>query len=301
MRREVAEWLAGYRPQMVPANEWADTGLRAFVIEQIKQLDPPGIARGKKCALQLAKLGLWCIEQGIELDVEKVLDPDTVERYCTYALAGNGRAGDYRSMLRSLGMQLTTKAPWQPSPAPLKQRTVAPPYDQRTIDRFRRDAAAQSTELRRRTFTAVLALGLGAGLDGRWIHLIHGGDVDTIGHVTVIEVPEPAPRIVPVLAEWSDTVLELAETAGDELLMGGKSNRNLIHRRLSILDLGKDTPRPNCASLRSTWLASHLERGTRLVELAAAAGVQGITTFSDLLSYIPPLAADEAHQMLRGA
>jgi hypothetical protein len=40
--------------------------------------------------------------------------------------------------------------------------------------------------------------------------------------------------------------------------------------------------------------------GTRLAELAAAAGLQGVTVLSDLLAYVPKLSDADAFAMLRG-
>ena len=300
VRRDVAEWLADYQPQDIPADEWADAGLRAFVTDQIVRLDPPGVARAKKCARQLARLAWWCHRQGMDLDVEQVLHPDTVERYCEVALANDPHRGDYRSVLRSIGPALTSKAPWQPPPAPMKARKVAPPYAAATVAAFVHDMTRQSTPFRRQSFTAMVALGLGAGLDGRWLHRVHGGDVDQVDGITVIEVPDPAPRVAPVRARWATTVLELAEQAGDGLLFGGeRPSKNLVNRRAGDFDLGKDTPKPNAARLRSTWLVAHLAAGTRLPELVEAAGLQGITTLSDLLPYIERLSPAEARALLQ--
>ncbi len=59
-------------------------------------------------------------------------------------------------------------------------------------------------------------------------------------------------------------------------------------------------PRFSASRLRSTWLVTHLSTGTRLPELARAAGLRGVTVLSDLLSLVPALDEAEALQMLRG-
>jgi hypothetical protein len=41
--------------------------------------------------------------------------------------------------------------------------------------------------------------------------------------------------------------------------------------------------------------------GTRLPELARAAGLHGVTVLSDLLVFVPALEEDEAWAMLRGS
>jgi hypothetical protein len=52
--------------------------------------------------------------------------------------------------------------------------------------------------------------------------------------------------------------------------------------------------------MRSTWLLVHLALGTRLPELARAAGLEGVTVLSDLLRFVPRLDEAEAADMLRG-
>ena len=300
VRREVAEWLATYEPQRVPKDVWFEAGLCAFVSEQIKRYDPSGVASAKKLARRLAHLGSWCLDQGMDLDVEIVLDPDTVERYCETALKDDPCAGDYRSYLRRLGRTLTTKAPWEPGPAPLKARDVAVPYTPTEEQRLVRDSRLQKTPERERTFRSFLALGRGAGLDGRWNTKVRGTDIKRLQGVCVIDVPDPAARRVVALAEWEDELLELARTAGPELLIGGTYNRNLANRRAASLDVGKDAPTLSPKRLRATWLLDHLERGTRLPELADAAGMKGITTLSDLLPHVSRLKAADARLELRG-
>ena len=90
---------------------------------------------------------------------------------------------------------------------------------------------------------------------------------------------------------WLDgkpTVLDLARTAGGEYLVGGYStSRNRASALTASLVVPPGHPKLSCARLRSTWLLSHLIEGTRLPELASAAGLRGITVLSDLLAQCP--------------
>ncbi|HEX3540468.1 MAG TPA: hypothetical protein VHT75_08505 [Acidimicrobiales bacterium] len=45
---------------------------------------------------------------------------------------------------------------------------------------------------------------------------------------------------------------------------------------------------------------THLAMGTRLPELARAAGLQGVTVLSDLLEFVPAVDDIDALMMLRG-
>src|SRR4051794_34184720 len=76
---EVSAWLSAYRPTSVKSEIW-NGPLGTFVVEQAGRL-VVDLETMKRCARVLSRLGAWCIGNGIALDVETVLDPDTVERF----------------------------------------------------------------------------------------------------------------------------------------------------------------------------------------------------------------------------
>jgi hypothetical protein len=179
---------------------------------------------------------------------------------------------------------------------------VAAPYTTSEIETLIADAGCQSTNVRIRAFRALLALGAGAGLDGRWVTRVRVEDVAITKVGVLVQVGAPAAREVPVLAHWEADIVKLASTAGDQFLVGGYSlSRNRTSALTSSLEVPLGHPRLSAARLRSTWLLWHLTSGTRLPELAAAAGLQGVTVLSDLLPAVPPVAEVEARSMLRGA
>ena len=126
-------------------------------------------------------------------------------------------------------------------------------------------------------------------------------DVSAHGDLVLISVGPPAARVVPVLRCWEDEVLELAGSADGEFLVGGRSlAKNRAGALAASVVVANGHPRFSASRLRSTWLVTHLAMGTRLPELARAAGLQGVTVLSDLLPFVPALDADEASAMLRG-
>ena len=81
-----------------------------------------------------------------------------------------------------------------------------------------------------------------------------------------------------MLARWDGEVAALAATAGDEFLVGGHStSRNRTSHLTAGLEVPPGHPQLSAARLRSSWLLWHLCAGTRLPELATAAGLQGVT------------------------
>jgi len=241
------------------------------------------------------------MSEGLPLDVEIVLDPDSVERFIASGVGHDSSRATYRSELRRLGPLLTRRAPWEARVQTVARRQVALPYTARELGQLRACAAAQPTPGRVLAARALLALGAGAGLDGRWVARVSAQDVFTAPKALLVRVGEPGTRAVPVLAGWEAEVLELKATAGDQYLVGGHSRaRNRAGALAASLLVPNGCPRFSASRLRSTWLVAHLAMGTRLPELAWAAGLQGVTVLSDLLPFVPALDQDEAAALLRG-
>jgi len=299
-REEAEDWLRRYRPRSIDASRW-DASLRAFVLPSILALEPAGPAIAGRYARVLARIASWSVTESLPLDIEVVLDPDTVERFASTALPRNRSTATYRADLRRIGRTLATKAPWEPRPAPLSRRAVAPPYSTEQLTNLRRLAADQSTPERRRRATALIALGAGAGLDGRWCTKIRPEDLRRTSGGLLVRVGPPNPRIVPVLTSFEGDLEGLPVGPADEVLVGGAyKTKNRASDLVARLDAAPGCPRLSSSRLRSTWLVHHLTIGTRLPELAGAAGLVGVTVLSDLLAFVPRLPRPEALRQLRG-
>lgn len=293
-------WLAGYRPQRMRDEVWV--AVRPFVVDVADELGLEGGAGALRAVRAVARLAAWAIGEGLPLDAEVVFDPDTVERFIAVGLAGDRSRATYRATLRRVGPLLTRRAPWEARPATVARRQVAVPYTADELDGLRSDAPAQATPGRVRAGRALLALGAGAGLDGRWVARVEAKDVTRAASSVLVRVGEPSARVVPVLACWELDVLELAATAGDEFLVGGRSlAKNRAGSLAASIVVAHGRPKFSASRLRSTWLVSHLAMGTRLPELAKAAGLQGVTVLSDLLEFVQALDEAAAIEMLRGA
>ena len=249
----------------------------------------------------LLRLSRWAVAQGMGLDREKVLDPMTVERFCSDVLAGSTSRATLRADLRWAGPRLTKLATWEPRPEPIAVRKVAPPYTPPEVAVLKADAAQQPSAVRRRGARALLALGLGAGLDGRWVARIGPEKVQRGEGFVSISVPDPMPRLVVVRAEWEREILDLAGTAGRGVLIGRKSDaRNRVADMAKRLRCPTGHPRLSAPRLRSTWLVGLLSEGLPPQMICTAAGLSGITTLSDLVPYLPPVPFDEQVRLLRG-
>lgn len=293
------EWLSSYRPSEVHPEHWDE--VRRFVWDCVCKLGWNADSSSWRVLRELARITSWAAGEGLPLDVEVVLDPETVERFIAVGLAGDPSRATYRAVLRRVGPTLTRRAPWQQRPAPVARRHVAAPYTGAELEMLRADALGQPTNSRVRAARALLALGAGAGLDGRWIARVAAGDIEQVSGAVLVSVGEPHARRVPVLAQWEDEVLDLAATADGQFLVGGQStSKNRAGALGASLVVGHGHPRFSASRMRSTWLVAHLLMGTRVPELAKAAGLQGVTVLSDLLEFVSALDDAEAFELLRG-
>jgi hypothetical protein len=278
--RDAGGWITEYRPLGIDAKVWE--AVLPFVLASADRLGLDAGPSAVRVVRALARLTEWGVAEGLPLDVEVVLDPDTVERFVTVGLKDDRSRATYRAVLRRVGPLLTTTAPWEARPTAVARRQVAVPYSSEEIAELSADALAQPTARRVRAARALLALGAGAGLDGRWVARVVAEDVTTDGGIVAVRVGEPSARVVPVLARWEDEVLDLAASARDEFVVGGRStSRNRASALAASLVVGNSHPRFSASRLRSTWLVTHLAMGTRMPELARAAGLQGVTVLSD--------------------
>jgi len=299
--RSADSWLASYSPLTIDREQWL--AVRPFVTAWAGRLALDGGPAAHRVVLAIGRLSAWAVGEGLPLDLEVVFDPDTVERFIAVGIpeAPQRSRATYRAVLRRVGPLLTKQAPWEAKPPAVARRQLAVPYTADELAGLKADACREPTPGRERAVRALLALGAGAGLDGRWVTRVEREHVEVVDGTVLVEVGEPAARVVPVLAEWEDEVLDLAATAGAEFLVGGRSrSRNRASNLAASIVVAHGHPRLSAARLRSTWLVAHLALGTRLPELARAAGLRGVTVLSDLLAYVPALSEAEDVSMLRG-
>ncbi len=121
-----AGWLDDYQPRKIDQGSWQ--AVRPFVLACADGLGLVDSASGRRVVRVLARLGEWCLAEGMPLEAEVVLDPATVERFVTAGLAGDRSQATYRGVLRRVGPMLTDRAPWEARPAPIARRPTAAPY-----------------------------------------------------------------------------------------------------------------------------------------------------------------------------
>jgi len=155
----------------------------------------------------------------------------------------------------------------------------------------------------RRTATALLALGLGAGLIPREFFEVRGPQVQVRCGVTVLHLTGRRGRVVPVLQRYAESVRTLAAEAGSGLLTGhallpGQDSRHW--HVIRHLDLPASLPPLRTSRLRSTWLVSLLSMRVQIDELLEAAGIATTRPLQDLVPFVPRRDDGERLRALAG-
>jgi hypothetical protein len=121
---EIGPRIATYRPRNIESSSWF--AVQPFVLDCAERLPLSGWPSTIRGLRALAQLAAWAAGEGLSLDREVILDPDTVERFTELGLSDDRSRATYRAILRRVGPLLTVRAPWEPRPASVARRQVAP-------------------------------------------------------------------------------------------------------------------------------------------------------------------------------
>jgi hypothetical protein len=271
--------LARYVPAHVSENSWLRV---AEVVKTTVALATTSSSNAKRYASHFAAYAAWADSQGVTAEVDVLLDLDLVERYIQVGMpdAAESTRATRRAILRRIAWRASPLLSHLPVPEPISYRKVRPPYLPHEVGGFLRLIPTQPTPGRRLTLSAVLALGLGCGLDCRDMGWVRGADLesDEQGAVRVTVCGGGRPRSITALQAYSGLLVGLAAERGEHLLIGGTKlgRHNVTSTTLARLVTDDHLPRLVVARLRSTWLADHLRCGTPLPVLMPAAGLKSM-------------------------
>lgn len=284
--RTAAESIERYRPVLARPEDWE--GIADFVRAGVSAMQPAGPHQAREWMRTLTALTVWAQREGIPIDREEILAPDTVQRYCEIGcleLDVQSRA-TRRSVLRRMGRELTVTAPWPEPETPLPGRNRHAPYSEREVSRLR--ALKQSTPNLQRRLDAFLALGLGAGLWAREYLTATGDALAHEGDTTVLRVVGNRARIVTVRSSFAPTLWRLADEYADKPFVGAPDrewDRARTWHALRYIQTPTDLPLET-ERLRSTWLVHHLNRNVNVVVLLREAGLVTTKALTLLLPHL---------------
>ncbi|WP_454728186.1 site-specific integrase [Cellulosimicrobium protaetiae] len=282
--------VRAYTPYSIRADFWAPVAefTRAVALD----LHPSEPRRATESMRTLSQFVVWAHRQGHPLDREAMLSPDVVERYiavgCTH-LAESSRA-TRRADLRRYSTALTRRAPWAPLPHQLRAEYTIVPYTPAEVSRLLEVAAQQRTASRRRRLTALLALGLGAGLYPREARDAMTDDlVERHGHLCLV-VHSDHPRTIPISPPYDVTLAQIKEDDPGATILGFVAkdwDRGPLGHMLEHIERPPDCPDLKTYRLRATWMLAHLDNRVHLNALSQMAGVTSWKSFSHVMKFMP--------------
>lgn len=271
---DMTDVIAAYTPRGV------EVAAAVFAREVVAAARPAGSARARSLLWVCSRLGQWGIDVGLAPVAELLLSVSVIERFTTVGMSGVSDAArrtartNLRHLARTLGLSPL------PEPAARGRSRAKAPYSAAEVAELFALTRAQSTEARCQRLSALLCLGLGAGIVRGELRGLTGHHVVARSGGVMVLVEGPRRRAVPVLARYQAPLLAAAAHAGDRFLCGGTSpgRRNLTTPLLDGVggDAHIDTSR-----LRATWLAEQLAR-LGVADLVAAAGVSHAQRIWDL-------------------
>lgn len=275
----------------------------AFARVAVSAAMPSGPARARSLLWACSRLGAWGTAVGLEPVPEVLLHPSVIERFVTVGMTRASEAArrSGRADLRFVARRAAPALAHPPPPLALSRSRAKPPYTPAEIAAYLALADAQPTEARRQRLGGLLCLGLGAGLAGAELRAITGACVVERSGGLVVVVEGHRARVVPVLGRYHDRLVTSARFADEGFVCGGSSpsRKNVTSNLVGKIVGGGDLAHLDVGRLRSTWLATHIER-LGLGALLAAAGVTCSQRLGDLAAHLP-VVGEEALVALLGA
>lgn len=309
--RMLSEWT----PQGMSSQNYAP--IKSAVSAAVRAYSPKAAADLRNVRSIVAAFAIWVHGRpgrgrAAELDARELTADGLIEEYVAGPLGGAPRSsrattrGKLRRVVRGL-------APDR-APERIAYQAVQTPYTAVDCARFVTLARQQPTTALRRALSAMVALGLGAGLGARDlgtiapIHIVRV-DLPDGSSAVAVQVPGPAPlgRTVVVRQEYEALLREAlnlhakARRGHRTPLCGVKADsRNRVNRiaadAATATGVGIDI---SASRLRATWLVACMSASVPLSALLHASGLRTPRTFADLLPYCPPADPNAVAQILR--
>ena len=267
--------------------------------------EPHSPRRARTLLNAVTQMAVWADATGLPLDAAVVLRPSTIDRFVVEGCRelSKGTKTNYRTQLRAVGRRVLSADLFPPRPVTLPRTEQERPYEVSEVAATLAWARSLPTTRMQRNLSALLGLGLGAGLVSQEMTQLIGEDVVRDSEGVFIRVGGAKARQVPVVRGWEDVVADLAAESGRRPFF--LPDRTEI-RRYHIVNFIEGCHRPNggpqlsVERLRITWIVNHLTAGIPVQVVARAAGVQP-AQLTKYFTFVSPLGDTEARRLLREA
>lgn len=294
---------ASYTPRADIRASWLL--VRPLVQECLERSGLTGVESLKKHVTHLAHFWTWAHRHGLAMDVHATLTRRCVDEYARVGMPdGTDKSRtDRRSRLRNLADRVNPDHAG-PKPVVIPRNHMRPPYSPAEMVVIRRVAQVQPTATFRRQMCLCVGLGAGAGLDSADIKTLYGRHVHDGDDGITVEVGNPArSRTTTVLREYEDLVrIGVAGIDAETLPLGHLPGRHNVAAKVfeKATVIGRDIPHLEQSRLRSTWIATLLQRPIPLGVILAAAGLTSARTVVEIARYLDAAATTDAAALREG-
>jgi hypothetical protein len=273
----------------ISEDQWAR--LAPAVRAAVLRLAPSSPVTARRDPWYLARFLAWAEDSGLPTDVETVLAPDHVNRYCGSKKQGGERSST-RSHLARIGSVIVPQR-W-PAPETGTRGKSLPPYtreDQALLLEYSYDLTPSSL---REFAIALVAVGLGCGPSAKELPNIRADEVRRQNGAVTVQI---ADRAVPCRAAYEDLVWERALSCRGDLLLAPRVDSQIarVHDQWEGIPL-----RLQVARLRLTWLVEVLTTGVPLPAVIRAAGLRSLHSLDIALRHLP-MPGESETAILRGS
>lgn len=294
------ERLHAYKPKCMDEQTWRSVQPLALrIVRRCRPVGAPGIRR---MLTDLAPYLAYVKSCDVPMDLNAVCDPDLLEAWA--AQLDLADPSTRRSRLRRMLRKANPSYVRAMTPA-YGRRQAKPAYTNDEVQRLIVMVRNQCGRVRRGALI-VLALGLGAGFDGRDLknmttdHVIDHGElgIQVVSGGTVREA-----RMVWVRREYEPLLREAVVDLkpGQHLIRRQSAgNHNVTDEVVAAISASGTGPRLDPSRCRSTWLTSLLVECAPLSVVLAAAGISTATTLVELAAALEDPSEDALRTAERG-
>ena len=233
---------------------------------------------------------LWCWQsRGTPLERRRIFRLVAVEEFIHLGMTNYtvGSRATHRSTLVSLVKALNPTEMPRPHLA-LPRSEATKPYSTSEIAALASWASSQGTRRRQTDSTALLTLGLGAGLATREILGVRAADLDMRDDQVYVIVWEGRARAVPILADWQRCAKRiLAQREPNEWLFRPGRGSAASGQITDFLLRSRTELEVRPSRMRTTWLLRHLATGTAPRELLHISGLKNLAALDKIANLDP--------------
>lgn len=304
----VLEAIESYRAIKVAGQQWSQ--VEASVRLAMRAYGPPSPKWVSTQGGHVARFALWLLQrpertEAGDLQLREFADLTRVTAYIAGPMADS--PASTRATARAVLTRIVHRLRPDTAPERITYTPIQAPYTPTECAAFVRLARNQPTKDRRRALSALVALGLGAGLDGHDLRELAPAHIREVPlskdrSVLIVKVPGgQRPRTVVMRDAYSDLLREAialhnsAKRGKNTPLTGNKATRANVGSAVTDKAVTATGPGVDISSarLRSTWLLACMCAPIPLNVLLCTAGLRSARTLADLLPHCPaPTDAD---------